>query len=88
MEGLRGNCLDQAHAVFENLSAIIKEGGGSLEDVVKLTVFLTDLNRFDLVSEVLAAYFSPPYPARSVVGIASLPKGLLIEIEASTRLGD
>ena len=78
----------QAHQVFNNLGAIAREGGGSLGDVVKLTVFLTDLKHFGVVNEVMAEHFDPPYPARAVVGVAALPKGVSIEIDAIVHLGD
>jgi reactive intermediate/imine deaminase len=79
---------EQTHLVFNNLAAIIREGGGHLDDVVKLTVFLTDLDHFVLVNEVMAEHFNPPYPARAVVGVTALPKGVPIEIDAIAHLGD
>jgi len=78
----------QTHRVFNNLAAVAREGGGNLDDVVKLTVFLTDLSHFDLVNEVMAEHFNPPYPARAAVGVAALPKGVPIEIDAIVHLGD
>ena len=78
----------QTHRVFSNLAAIVREGGGNLDDVVKLTVFLTDLSHFAVVNEVMAEHFNPPYPARAAVGVAALPKGVPIEIDAIVRLGD
>ena len=78
----------QTHQVFNNLAAIAREGGGSLDDIVKLTVFLTDLSYFSVVNEVMAEHFNPPYPARAVVGVAALPKGVPIEIEAIVHFGD
>ena len=83
-----GDIRAQTHRVFNNLAAIIREGGGDLNDVVKLTVFLTDLNHFAVVNEVMAEHFNPPYPARAAVGVASLPKGVPIEIDAIAHLGD
>lgn len=71
----------QIHQVFENLSAVAEAAGGSLAQVVKLTVYLTDLDNFATVNEVMSQYFEPPYPARAALGIASLPKGASIEIE-------
>jgi reactive intermediate/imine deaminase len=68
--------------VFENLKAIATAAGGSLADIVKLTVYLTDLNHFPLVNEVMATYFKEPYPARAAVGVAQLPKGASIEMDA------
>jgi len=78
----------QTHRVFNNLAAVAREGGGNLDDVVKLTVFLTDLSHFDVVNEVMAEHFNPPYPARAAVGVAALPKGAPIEIDAIVHLGD
>ena len=78
----------QTHRVFNNLAAVVREGGGNLDDVVKLTVFLTDLNHFAVVNEVMAEHFNPPYPARAAVGVAALPKGVPIEIDAIAHLGD
>ena len=78
----------QTHRVFNNLAAVVREGGGNLDDVVKLTVFLTDLSNFAVVNEVMAEHFNPPYPARAAVGVAALPKGVPIEIDAIAHLGD
>ena len=78
----------QTHRVFNNLAAVVREGGGNLDDVVKLTVFLTDLSHFAVVNEVMAEHFNPPYPARVAVGVAALPKGVPIEIDAIVHLGD
>ena len=78
----------QTHRVFNNLAAVVREGGGNLDDVVKLTVFLTDLSHFAVVNEVMAEHFNPPYPARAAVGVAALPKGVPIEIDAIAHLGD
>ena len=80
MEVLRGNFLDQAQAVFENLWDTIKESGGSLEDGVSPTVFLTDLNSFELENGAMDKYFSTPYPARPVAGVASLLKTAPIDV--------
>ena len=78
----------QTHRVFNNLAAVAREGGGNLDDVVKLTVFLTDLSHFSVVNEVMAEHFNPPYPARAAVGVAALPRGVPIEIDAIVHLGD
>ena len=78
----------QTHRVFNNLAAVAREGGGSLDDVVKLTVFLTDLSHFDVVNEVMAEHFNPPYPARAAIGVAALPKGVPIEIDAIMHLSN
>ena len=78
----------QTHRVFDNLAAVVREGGGNLDDVVKLTVVLTDLSHFAVVNEIMAEHFNPPYPARAAVGVAALPKGVPIEIDAIAYLGD
>lgn len=73
---------NQIHRVFENLKAVAEGAGASLGDVVKLTVYLTDLANFARVNEAMARYFSQPYPARAVVGVASLPRDALVEADA------
>ena len=82
-----GDMRAQIRRVFENLSAVAKAGGGSLQDVVKLNVFLTDLGNFPLVNEIMAQYFREPYPARAAVGVAALPKGAAVEMDAVLVLG-
>ncbi len=72
----------QITRVFENLSAVAKAAGGSLQDIVKLNVFLTDLKNFPTVNEVMAEYFKQPYPARAAVGVAALPRGVGVEMDA------
>ena len=72
----------QIRRVFDNLSAVARAAGGTLADVVKLNVFLTDLTYFSVVNEIMAQYFEPPYPARAAIGVASLPKGAEIEMDA------
>ncbi len=71
----------QVHRVFTNLKAVAEAAGGSLGDVVKLNIFLTDLSHFTLVNTIMAEYFSQPYPARAAVGVASLPRGALVEAD-------
>ncbi|MFZ3086719.1 MAG: RidA family protein [Methylotenera sp.] len=71
----------QVHRVFTNLKAVAEAAGGGLADVVKLNIFLTDLSHFALVNTVMAEYFSQPYPARAAVGVASLPRGALVEAD-------
>ena len=71
----------QVHRVFGNLKAVAEAAGGSLADMVKLNIFLTDLGHFALVNTVMAEYFSQPYPARAAVGVASLPRGALVEAD-------
>jgi len=82
MELLEGEIKDQIHQVFKNLSAVAEAAGGTLADVVKLNVFLTDLSHFPVVNEVMAEYFSEPYPARAAIGVAELPKGAGVEMDA------
>ena len=77
-----GDMRAQIRRVFENLVAVAKASGGSLQDVVKLNVYLTDLGHFPLVNEVMAQYFREPYPARAAVGVAALPKGAAVEMDA------
>ena len=72
---------EQIHQVFRNLRAVANAAGGGLGDVVKLNAYLTDLADFPLVNEVMAEYFDEPFPARAVVGVASLPKGARVEME-------
>ena len=77
----------QIHQVFKNLAAVAEAAGSSLADVVKLNVFLTDLGHFAKVNEIMAQYFSQPYPARAAVGVASLPRNGLVEADAVMVLG-
>lgn len=72
----------QTERVFENLKAVAQAAGGDLRDVVKLTIYLTDLGNFARVNKIMATCFTAPYPARATVGVASLPRGALIEIDA------
>ena len=71
----------QIHRVFQNLAAVAAAAGGSLADVVKLNIFLTDLTHFPQVNDIMATYFSQPYPARAAVGVAALPRGALVEAD-------
>ena len=82
-----GSINQQIHQVFRNLAAVAGAAGGSLADIVKLNVYLTDLGNFPAVSEVMPEYFSQPYPARAVIGVAELPKGAEVEIDAVLELG-
>jgi reactive intermediate/imine deaminase len=86
MELVQGDMEAQIHQVFKNLAQVAKAAGGSFEHVVKLTVFLTDLAYFPLVNKVMAGYFTEPYPARAAVGVASLPKGAAVEMDAVMML--
>ena len=74
--------------VFDNLKAVVEAAGGSLADVVKLNVFLTDLGHFAKVNEVMARYFSTPFPARAAIGVAALPRGALVEADGVVVLGN
>ena len=77
-----GDMRAQIARVLENLRAVAQAGGGDLADIVKLNVFLTDLAHFPLVNEVMAEYFRAPYPARAAVGVAALPRGAAVEMDA------
>lgn len=79
---IEGDIERQIRQVFDNLAAVARAAGGSLDDVVKLNVFLTDLGHFPVVNEVMAEYFSQPYPARAAVGVAALPKDAAVEMDA------
>lgn len=81
MELVEGDFAAQAHQMFKNLSAVCEAAGGSLNDIVKLGVFLEDLSNFPIVNEVMAQYFSQPYPARAAVGVKQLPKGAMVEAD-------
>ena len=76
----------QIRQVFDNLSAVAQAAGGSMADVAKLNIFLTDLSHFPLVNEVMADYFQQPYPARAAIGVAALPKGAQVEMDAIMEL--
>ena len=82
MEVVTGNMEAQIRQVFDNLKAVAEAAGGSLADIAKLNIFLTDLSHFALVNEVMADYFQQPYPARAAVGVASLPKDVPVEMDA------
>jgi reactive intermediate/imine deaminase len=76
----------QIHRVFQNLKAVAEAAGGSLADMAKLNVFLTDLGHFAKVNEIMAQYFSQPYPARAAIGVASLPRNALVEADGILEL--
>jgi reactive intermediate/imine deaminase len=78
----------QIRRVFDNLKAVAEAAGGGLKDVVKLNVFLTDLAHFSLVNEIMAEYFAAPYPARAAIGVAALPRGAGVEMDAVMVLDD
>jgi reactive intermediate/imine deaminase len=77
----------QVKRVFDNLKAVAEAAGGSLDDAAKLTIYLTDLAHFARVNEIMAAYFRQPYPARAAIGVASLPRGALVEADAILVIG-
>ena len=74
--------IAQANRAFDNLEAVLTQAGAKMTDVVKFTIFLTDINDFALVNEVMASHVPTPYPARSCMQVAALPKGALVEVEA------
>ncbi|HUO44077.1 MAG TPA: RidA family protein [Burkholderiales bacterium] len=82
MEGIEAQIV----RVVENLKAVATAAGGGLDDIVKLNVYLTDLAHFPRVNEIMAGYFTPPYPARAAVGVAGLPRGALVEMDAVMEL--
>ena len=77
-----GGIEEQVHQVFKNLAAVAKASGGSLAHATKITIYMTDLGQFAKVNEIMAQYFSKPYPARATVGVAALPKGSAVEADA------
>jgi reactive intermediate/imine deaminase len=82
MEMVTGGIEAQIRRVFDNLSAICTAAGGSLDDIVKLTIFLTDLGAFPQVNEIMGQYFTEPYPARAAVEVSALPKNVDVEMDA------
>ena len=86
MEIVDGDFTARARRVFENLKAVTEAAGGSLDQIVKLTIYLTDLDNFATVNEVMAEYFSEPYPARAALGVSALPKGSDVEAEGILAL--
>lgn len=79
---VEGGIEAQADRAFRNLRAVVEAAGGTVADVVKLTLFLTDLRDFPRVNEIMQSHFAQPYPARSTLGVAALPRGALFEVEA------
>ena len=77
----------QIRRVFDNLLAVARAAGGGFQDVSKLNVYLTDLANFPLVNQVMAEYFTEPYPARAAIGVAALPKGASVEMDAVMEMG-
>jgi reactive intermediate/imine deaminase len=82
MEMVDGDIAAQIRRVFDNLKAVAEAAGGSLENIAKLNIFLTDLGDFATLNDIMATYFEQPYPARAAIGVASLPKGAQVEMDA------
>lgn len=82
MEIVDGGIEAQITRVFDNLTAVSEASGGSLKDIVKLNIYLTDLSHFPSVNEIMAQYFSEPYPARAAIGVSALPKAVGVEMDA------
>jgi reactive intermediate/imine deaminase len=82
------NFDEQVHQVFKNLSAVCEAAGGSLDEISKLNIFMLDLGHFATVNEIMAQYFTEPYPARAAIGVKELPKGAQIEMDAIMTLED
>ena len=81
MEIVDGGIENEIHQVFKNLIAVCQEAGGDLSHIVKLNIFLTDLNNFAVLNEIMASYFDQPYPARAAIGVNELPKGVSVEMD-------
>ena len=88
MELVEGDISLKIHQVFKNLKAVCQAAGGDLKDIVKLNIFLTDLACFAQVNEIMAEYFIQPYPARAAIGVAQLPKGTDVEMDAVVVLSE
>ncbi len=86
MELKEGDIAERIHQVFKNLTAVCEAAGGSLQDIAKLNIFLTDLSHFATVNEIMAQYFEQPYPARAAVGVKELPKGTDVEMDGIMAL--
>ncbi|MFK5914167.1 MAG: RidA family protein [Woeseiaceae bacterium] len=86
MEIVEGDIATHIRRVFDNLKAVAQAAGGDLKDVAKLNIFLIDLSHFPVVNEVMAEYFTEPYPARAALGVAQLPKGSQVEMDAVLEL--
>lgn len=86
MEMVSEDFAEQATQVFENLKSVCEAAGGTMNDLVKVNIFMLDLDNFATVNEIMAKYFSKPYPARAAIGVAALPKGSLVEIDGVMEL--
>ncbi len=87
MEMVDSDISAEIHQVFKNLTAVCEAAGGSLQDIAKLNIFLTDLGNFATVNAIMAEYFQQPYPARAAIGVAALPKGAGVEMDGILVLG-
>jgi reactive intermediate/imine deaminase len=88
MQMVEGDMEASIRRVFDNLKAVAEAAGGSLQDIAKLNIFLTDLGHFALVNQVMADYFQQPYPARAAIGVATLPRGAAVEMDGVMELAD
>lgn len=88
MEVVVGGFAEQTHQVFKNMRAVVEAAGGSMNDIVKINAYLTDLANFATFNQIMAEYFDAPYPARAAIGVASLPKGVAVEAEGVLILKD
>jgi len=88
MEIAEGDISDHIRQVFDNLQAVAVASGGTLHDIVKLNVFLTDLSNFPIVNEIMSEYFTQSFPARAAVGVSALPKGVGVEMDAIMIIRD
>ena len=86
MEIVEGGIEERIHQVFKNLTAVCEAAGGSLQQIVKVNIYLTDLGNFAKVNEIMSSYFNQPYPARAAIGVKELPKGAQIEIDGVMEL--
>jgi len=84
---VKGTVEQQTQQIFTNIEAILMEGGGTLNDLVKLTIFLTNLDDFEVINKTMMSRLTRPYPARSCVEVSALPKGSIVEVEAIARIG-
>ena len=87
MEMVNSDITAESHQVFKNLTAVCEAAGGSLQDIAKLNIFMTDLGNFATVNAIMAEYFQQPYPARAAIGVAALPKGAGVEMDGILVLG-
>lgn len=87
MQMVQGTIEEEIHRVFQNLRAVCEAAGGSLNDIAKLNIYLTDLADFAMLNSVMAEYFDQPYPARAAVGVASLPRGARVEADGVMVVG-